>query len=101
MIVFVCQTSFYKKPSHFFRIGLSPSSPSEAAFSAGVAEPKFRLSDSASLNSKILELDESGVLTPEAIAGAFGGVAWADVAKGGLSGGFIIGGGTITPDGRL
>ena len=53
-----------------------------AAFSAVVAEPKFKLSLSASLNSMIFELDESGVLKP----GAFGGVTCVGGAKGGLSG---------------
>ena len=40
----------------------------------------------------IFELDESGVLKPEAFAGVFGGVTCVGGAKGGLSGELILGG---------
>ena len=77
---------------------MSPSSPTAAAFSVVVAEPKFKLSLSASLNSMIFELDESGVLKPEAFAEVFGGVTCVGGAKGGLSGELILGGETMALD---
>ena len=46
----------------------------------------------------IFELDESGVLKPEAFAGAFGGVTCVGGAKGGLSGELILGGETMPLD---
>lgn len=46
----------------------------------------------------IFELDESGVLKPEAFAEVFGGVTCVGGAKGGLSGELILGGETMALD---
>lgn len=46
----------------------------------------------------IFELDESGVLKPEAFAEVFGGVTCVGGAKGGLSGELIFGGETMALD---